>query len=196
MITVIPRRYDSPKWQANVPVGQAFRFSNGLAVQNLYDLKQALSSLPEDIVKHHVNDKRHDLAEWIQYSVGDVSLAEAIRTQQHRWGMIVTLERHQMRTLNLPPYIAQRWLSPVTETFSLNAGPAITSLSELSESLKQVSDEAVLRHCERVPNDIAKWLNDCIGDYQLAEILAESTSRSQMSRNVEDHLAMLREAAS
>lgn len=195
MITVIPHRYDSPKWQASVPNGQSFHFHNGLEVHNLYELKQALSSLSEEIIKSHVNENQHDLANWIKFSVGDEVLAESLKAHQHRWGMIVTLERHQMRTLNLPPYIAKRWLSPATETFTLNDGRTVASLAELLEALNAASDETVTRHCERIPNDIAKWVNDSLGDYQLAEILAESGSRAQMTRNIEDHLAMLHDAS-
>ena len=39
------------------------------------------------------------------------------------------------------------------------------------------------------------WVVDIVGDYELAELLTEATSREQMQRYVEDHLEMLREAA-
>src|SRR4030066_2335136 len=104
MITVIPRRYDAPKWQANVPTGQVFKLNNGQLIHNLFELKQVLSSIDETLLQSHVNPEQHDLAAWVLYSFGDPALSEELKKNHHRWGLIVTLERQLMRTLNLPPF--------------------------------------------------------------------------------------------
>jgi hypothetical protein len=194
MITVIPRRYDAPKWQANVKAGEEFKCVNGMTIRNLFELKQFLSTLPDSVLSHHVSESHHDFADWIKNSVGDDQLSQEIRKNVHRWGMIVSLERQMMRTLNLPEYVAKRWLSPSIQTFIFHGGESVDSLATLAQMLSSVTDADVQFHLERVPNDIAKWVNDEIGDYQLAEILAESTSRVQIKSLVEDHLAMLHEA--
>ena len=195
MITVIPRRYDAPKWQANVRGGDEFKCANGVIIKNLFELKQALSSLPDSVLSSHVSDSRHDFADWVQSGVGDDFLSQEIRKNTHRWGMIVSLERQMMRTLNLPPYVAERWLSSTPNGFVFQSSQTANSLADLASGLTAVTDAVVLFHLERIPNDLAKWVNDEIGDYQLAEILAESTNRQQMKSQVEDHLAMLHEAA-
>lgn len=195
MLPVYSHRYDTPKWQAYVtPEDKAFVFKNGFAVRSLYDLKQALVLLPEDVIAHHIDQGNH-IADWVRNIVGDHELADVLADSKHRWGMVVALERHMMRTLNLPHYVAQRWLSSSRYGFSFASGEQVSSLEELAEKLNQVSDEVVSFHCERTPNDVAKWVNDVVGDYELAEMLEEASSREQMQRYVADHVAMLVEAA-
>lgn len=196
MITFIPRRYTTPKWQAQVTDGeQAFRFTDGTAVKSLFELKQALATLPEDAINHHVNEERHDVADWVEFVIGDAQLAQELRQYTHRWGLIVSLERQLMRTLNLPAYVANRWLSPTERKFTFKGGKSVGSLEELAEALQNLPDEEIEFHCERMPNDIARWVLDVIGDYELAEMLEEGANRSQMHRFITDHLDMLHEAA-
>jgi hypothetical protein len=196
MLTVIPRRYDSPKWQAPVAEPQTFVFKNNVSARTLFELKQALTLIPDDTFYYHVSETKNDFADWVKSVVGDEILAQELRHQNHRWGMIVALERHLMRTLNLPPYVAKRWLSPAISPFTFLTGEAADSLPSLAGALEKVSDDTVAFHLERIPNDIAKWVMEAIGDYQLAEVLADSSTRLQMLRAVEDHLTMLNEASS
>lgn len=196
MLTVIPRRYDSPKWQAPVAQHQTFVFKNNVSARTLFELKQALTLIPDDTFYYHVSENKNDFADWVESVVGDGVLAQELRHQNHRWGMIVALERHLMRTLNLPPYVAKRWLSPAPSPFTFVTGEAADSLSSLTSALEKVSDDTVAFHLERIPNDIAKWVMEAIGDYQLAEVLADSSTRLQMLRAIEDHLTMLGEASS
>jgi hypothetical protein len=194
MITFIPKRYSEPKWQAFITeIEKQFRFINGVQINSLFELKQALLTLPEEVITHHVNDNNNDLANWVEFVCNHKQLAEAMRQYQHRWGMIVALEREQMRTLNLPPFVAHYWLRQVDLPFTFVSGETVKSLADLKTALEQVNDETIQFHLEREPNDIAKWVNDIIGDYELSELLAESTNHLQMSRFVEDHLIKLEE---
>jgi len=123
MFYLIPRQYDFPKWQAPVtPKSHAFIFSDGTSIINLYQLKQALTSLPDEVVYHHLGENHSDIANWVDHVVQDHELAELLRQQNHRWGAIVALERHQMRTLSLPDYLAKRWLSPAPQPFVFVSG--------------------------------------------------------------------------
>jgi len=188
-------RYLAPKWQARVvPSKNAFTFKNGVVVNTIWELKQALRIIREDIIAEHVNKDKHELADWIEHQVGDDKLASDIRKTTHRWGMIVALERQMMRTLSLPRYVAQRWLSKVEYPFYFVDGTSCDSLESLKKALEKVTDETVLFHLERDPNDIAKWVDDIIGDYVIAGILSEATNRTQMLTFVSDHLIMLEEA--
>jgi hypothetical protein len=189
-------RYLAPKWQAYITQPEkSFVFANGVVVRSLWELKEALLTLPEDIVNNHVNNSRNDFANWVEFVVGDKELGEEMRRYNHRWGMIVTMERQLMRTLSLPHYVAQRWLGKAPRPFVFVSGEQANSLEELAVTLNKVSEETVAFHNERVPNDIVVWVMDVVGDYELAEILSECSSRQQMTRIVEDHLAMLKEAA-
>lgn len=196
MSTLYAHRYESPKWQAYVtPESKGFAFESGFFVTSLYELKQALLNLPEDEIALHIQKDDNHIATWVEDMIGDKNLAEALRSYDHRWGMVVALERQMMRTLNLPAYVAARWLQPVELEFVFVSGEKITSLEELANTLEAVSDAAVEFHMERVPNDISKWVADVIGDYELAELIQEGSNRAQIARFVSDHLAMLKDAA-
>lgn len=190
-------RYLSAKWQARViPSKKAFKFNNGVTVNNLWELKQALRIVREDIIAEHVHEGKNEIADWVEKEIKDDNLAKELRKTTVRWGLIVALERQMMRTVNLPYYIADRWLKETEYPFYFQDGKKAESLKELKEVLEKTSDETVEFHLQREPNDIAKWVDDIIGDYQLASVLAESTSRLQMLTFLEDHLVMLEEALS
>lgn len=192
---LIPNRYLTPKWQAYVtPSDKGFSFPNGISCRSLWELKQALLSLPEDLILHHL-DNRNDFADWVENVVGDFDLAEEMRKYQHRWGLIVAMERQLMRSVSLPDYVAKRWLSKAYAPFTFVSGENVSSLEELASVLLKVSDDVVSFHSERNPNDISVWVADVIGDYELADMLEDASSRSQMQRFVEDHIAELKEAA-
>ena len=196
MVTFIPHRYTEPKWQAFVtPESKAFVFSNGYKVRSIWELKQALATLPEDEVRKYVNPETNSIADWVQDTVKDEELADALRKYDHRWGLIVALERQMMRTMNLPHYVALRWLGKAEYDFTFVSGEKVHTLEELAQSLGKVTDETVQFHMERVPNDISRWVTEVVGDYILGEILEEASNRDQMRRFVEDHLVMLKEAS-
>jgi hypothetical protein len=195
MLSLIPHRYNTPKWLARVPAEKAFVFKDGSSVRSLFDLKQALMSLSEDTVVFHLDPNRHDIASWIRHTIGDDALADDIGKQFHRWGLIVSLERGLMRTLNMPGYVAKRWLEPAPQSFTFISGQTVQSLDQLLEVLKTVDDGVIAHHKERVPNDISVWINNMVGDYELADMLEEASNRQHMINILEDHLVMLRDGA-
>lgn len=193
---IIPARYLAPKWQAYVtPKSKHFTFVDGTTVGSLWALKQVLLQLPEDVITHHIRPEGHDIANWVESCVGDKELAEELSKYNHRWGLIVGLERQLMRTLNLPGYLAARWLARVDQPFTFSSGQSAASLYELRDTLNQVGDDVVAFHQERKPNDISVWVSDIIGDYELGDLLDEASGRIQMQRFVSDHVEMLEEAA-
>ena len=195
MITYIPRRYSQPKWQAKITEPEKqFRLSNGLTIASLFELKQALISIPENIIKSH-SEEDHHIANWIEHVIKDTDLADQMKNQHHRWGMIVTLERQQMRTLNLPPHVANYWLRQVDNPFTFVNGDTANSIAQLASVLGKIDDESIDFHLEREPNDIAIWIENVLGDYELSELVEESSNRAQMLHFVEDHLVKLRESA-
>lgn len=192
---IVPARYLAPKWQAYVtPSDSAFVFADGTKVKSLWGLKQALLKLPEDVISHHLREDANDIAAWVGSVVGDKALSEELSKYRYRWGLIVALERQLMRTLNLPSYVAKRWLAEVKLSFKFQSGEEVKSLSQLAEVLTEISEETFAFHLERDPNDISVWVTDVIGDYELGQLLNEAESKSQMHRFVSDHVAMLEEA--
>jgi hypothetical protein len=193
MVTYIPRRYTEAKWQARITESEnQFVFSNGLHIASLFELKQALVVLPDDVINPHTGDDHH-IASWIEHVVGNRRLAQALVDQHNRWGLIVTLERQQMRTLNLPDHIARYWLRQVSVPFTFTNGATVDSLTTLKDSLQNTDESVIDFHLERVPNDISSWVGNSVGDFELAELLEESSNGPQMYRFTEDHLAKLQE---
>lgn len=195
MFNLVAGRFSEPKWQAYVtPESQAYQFASGRKIRSLYDLKLALTEESEEVI-HTAIQNNHALAAWVRDSVKDIPLADDLEKTSHRWGMIVALERHMMRSLSLPAYVAKRWLTPSQITFTFVSGQQANSLESLAHTIRDVSEETIAFHRERVPNDISKWIMDIIGDYQLAELLEEAANKTQMLHFLEDHIAMLTEAA-
>ena len=80
MIFTSAQRYLTPKWQARViPRTKAFKFNNGVTVSNLWELKQALRIVREDIIAEHVNKDKNDIADWIENILKDKDLAKNMR---------------------------------------------------------------------------------------------------------------------
>ncbi len=192
MIYTSAQRYLTPKWQARViPSSKAFKFSNGVTVNNLWELKQSLRVVREDIINEHILGEVNDIANWVKNEIKDERLASELAKQNNRWGMIIALEREMMRTLNLPANVAQRWLNKTPWAFKFVDGTEADCLTTLRDALEKVSDETVAFHLEREPNDISKWINDITGDYILSEIISEAHNRKQMIAFLQDHLEML-----
>ena len=195
MIYYLPTRYSTPKWQARiVQPDNHFRFIDEQVVSSLWELKSALHSISDEVLSAHVSQDKNDVADWVEHVILDTDLTKALRKHTNRWGLIVALERQMMRTLNLPPYVAKRWLSPSPSQINFNSGESAFSLEELASVLEQISDETVEYHQERVPNDISQWVLFNIGDFQLSDLLEEASNRSQMHRFTVDHIAMLKDA--
>lgn len=188
-------QYLAPKWRAYVtPYGSGFRFANGVTVGSLWELKQALLTLEEDLVMEYISPTNH-VSLWVRDVVGDAELAQELEKATQRWGMVVALERQMMRTLNMPEYVAQRWLREAGSPFQFSSGEIIHSIAELEEVLPNLSDETLAFHYLRFPNDLSVWLSDVVGDYYLSDSLEEINTKEQITHIVADHLKMLHEAS-
>lgn len=196
MVTLFPRRYSEPKWQIKITESEKhFHFQSGWTVTTPYELKLALTDAPESDIHQAVSGKEHHIASWLEFVVGDPELAQAVKQYTHRWGMLVALERQQMRTLNLPAHVASYWLRKVQYSFTFVGGESVDTLKKLAPTLEKVTDDTIDFHLQRQPNDISTWLLNVVGDYELAEILEESSNRTQMQGFVADHLEKLQDAS-
>lgn len=190
-------QYLAPKWRAYVtPYDTGFSFSNGVVIGSLWDLKCALLTLDDTVISPHCSLGDHHLARWVADGIGDLPLASLLSAIDQRWGMVVALERHMMRTVNLPSYVAGRWLKSVSQPFRFMNGEEIINLSALQSAMHAIADDVLSFHYARFPNDLSAWLSDVVGDYYLSDSLLEASHKDQIQTIIDDHLSMLSEARS
>lgn len=188
-------QYLAPKWRAYVtPPEAGFVFESGLSIHSLWDLKVALLTLEDSIIAPSIQKDTHLLAKWVDDCIGDSQLAQVLAGTNQRWGMVVALERQMMRTLNLPDYVARRWLALTPYPFKFATGQEVACLTDLQKEMPSILESVVSFHYERYPNDLSTWLADSIGDYYLADSLIETTGKEQIMTVINDHLIMLTEA--
>lgn len=79
--------------------------------------------------------------------------------------------------------------------FWVNDGRMLHSLSDLSEALKNMSDETFKHHVNKEKNDFSNWVNDIIKDYKLAAELIKSKNKTSAYKKVQARLSMLKKKA-
>lgn len=188
------RQYQAPKWQAKiVDSAKQFHFNDQYHVTNLWELKRALREVDDEVLAPMIKDQNH-IANWVESVINDQQLAELLRQNNTRWGMIVNLERHMMRSLYLPHYVAQRWLGPAVSSFDLADGTHINSIYELKQAFESHSDDDLKPYFQKIPSDFVLWAEGSLGDYILADLLSTAHNREQAITIIGDHLSMLEEA--
>jgi hypothetical protein len=80
---------------------------------------------------------------------------------------------------------------PDDKRFWRNDGKTIKNLKELEMSLSDMSAETYRYHRGGGRNDFSKWVNDVVGDTQLAEELGKADSRERASRVVAKRISFL-----
>jgi len=58
---------------------QCFWINEGGVVTNLVELKDHLDRMSKEAFMHHVSGTKNDFADWIQYVLGDLELADSLR---------------------------------------------------------------------------------------------------------------------
>ena len=93
---------------------------------------------------------------------------------------------------------ARRYLCDAApeQCFWINNGPVLKSLKEMAESLPQLNNETFQHHVNKEKNDFSKWINDIIGDKQLANDLLSSRNKDSFLKKVNNRLNALKKKAS
>jgi len=88
---------------------------------------------------------------------------------------------------------AQKFLeaAPEGSEFITADGKGVTTLSEISSSLKDMNEDVYAHHVNSSKNDFATWVGDIFGDYELGKILKKSKSKSAASKAAESHINAL-----
>ncbi len=193
MLSNIPRLYTSPKWQAAITdPSKKFYARDGSQLSSLWDLKQFLKNCNQETLDYHVAQTHNHIADWVEKCVGDYLLAQQLRETTTRWGMIVGLERHMMRTVDLPKFVARRYLKRAHQPFIFQNGTCVYSLDELSYVLQTISEKIFKYHNDKKPSDISLWIMHIIGDAELAEIINRAASLREAQFILTDYLQKLR----
>jgi hypothetical protein len=73
---------------------------------------------------------------------------------------------------------------PAAYAFYCHDGIVFTDINELAAGLATMSDETFAYHSNSEKHDFSNWVRDVVGDEQLANNLAWSTSREQAAQYV------------
>ncbi len=61
------------------PADRVFVVTDGKTLADLRDLTEALEDMAQHVFDHHVNDMRHDFANWVEEVLHEQALAEELR---------------------------------------------------------------------------------------------------------------------
>ncbi|MEM0230997.1 MAG: hypothetical protein QXW00_02850 [Candidatus Woesearchaeota archaeon] len=67
--------------------------ANGTVVRNLYDLRLALKYMDDKTFSIHVNRNKNDFVNWIEVAIGDVNLANSLRSATTKKEMYEIVDR-------------------------------------------------------------------------------------------------------
>jgi hypothetical protein len=76
MKDIIARARDHFK---RAPAQHVFVLHGGQELKDLFDLAKALEDIQEEVFRHHVNDDRHDFANWVKNVLDEHALADEMR---------------------------------------------------------------------------------------------------------------------
>jgi len=69
---------DAVKLLADVPAEYVFYLNDGRILKNMEYLRDALSTMSDDLFIFHVNTEKNDFYKWVTDIIGDEKLASAI----------------------------------------------------------------------------------------------------------------------
>ena len=92
---------------------------------------------------------------------------------------------------------ARKYLSDVApeQCFWINNGPILKNLGELANTLPDMNDETYSHHVNKEKNDFSRWINDIIGDQQLANELLSSKNKESAVKKIRNRLNSLKKKA-
>jgi phosphate uptake regulator len=85
-------------------------------------------------------------------------------------------------------------VDPMWRAFWFHMHLVAKNLEEFAAGLTQISDEVFAYHVSGQKNDLAKWVQEVVGDSALAALLATVASKEEAARQVADRVAMLKSA--
>ena len=92
---------------------------------------------------------------------------------------------------------ARKYLSDVApeQCFWVNNGAILKNLDELENTLPDMNDETYSHHANKEKNDFSRWINDVIGDQQLANELLSSKNKESAVKKIRNRMNSLKKKA-
>ena len=79
--------------------------------------------------------------------------------------------------------------------FWVNSGPVVGNLEGLEKALNKMNTKTFAHHCNKSKNDFAVWINDVIGDAELAQSIAKVIGKPTLTNMVAGRIAALKKSA-
>ena len=92
---------------------------------------------------------------------------------------------------------AQRYLSnvPGDRLFWANDGHTISNLEGLAKELKSMDNKTFKHHVNKEKSDFGNWVNDIIGDKELATDLIKAKTKPTALKKVQERVDFLKKKA-
>jgi hypothetical protein len=58
---------------------RCFWTTDGKIIANLVELRDTLTTMTDEVFRHHVTKEKNDFATWIEHVLGDIELADAMK---------------------------------------------------------------------------------------------------------------------
>ena len=84
-------------------------FNSGAAVSSLEELRDALSTMGDDIFRDHVNDQKHEVADWVKDDLefpGEAERLRKLRSRQEILAELARIEKSKEEVVLAPPKAA------------------------------------------------------------------------------------------
>ncbi|MBI2546796.1 hypothetical protein HYV81_06480 [Candidatus Woesearchaeota archaeon] len=97
----------------------------------------------------------------------------------------------------LGPDAARWFLREITgpECFWVNNGPILKSIEELAAAVRAMKKEVFLHHVNKDKNDLARWIEEVVGDNKLAADMRKSRSRRNILQALNMRVKILKRIA-
>lgn len=193
-----------------------------LRATNAQELLQGIGQVPESVIYHHTHhflqqhqylspEPPNDFAYWVTEVLGDAVLGEKLASVDIcQFSTIASLREAIIRCFeegealdnfqrSAPPGQEFQFVKAVT--FVLPTGYAAHDLREFLETLKQVTIHSLYYHIfearlrlERVTNDFSWWLEDSLGEKELAQQIARLDPYTHTMEGLRQRICQLVEA--
>ena len=100
-------KHEAQRILGDVHSDHKFKLKNGKKLSNLKELHDELGAMDAETFKHHVNEERHDFAQWVHHSVNDPYLSKVILRHQTEKAIKTAIKG---RIFQLRKHLRKDWL--------------------------------------------------------------------------------------
>ncbi|MFP4400462.1 MAG: flagella accessory protein C [Candidatus Woesearchaeota archaeon] len=160
------------------PVSQPLSLSNGKSVKTVQDLFEELVYMDDNTFRNHVSDTKHEIADWVKNSLGNLQLSEKLRTLKTRSGIISEISS----------FIHSQPQEPPTSNDFKIGEKTVNDLEGLLDEIIYVDDNALSQIVTAQANPIADWIQNTVKNQALADELRPLSKKGDMVKAISKHL--------